>query len=339
MLIVEKGEYNIDAALKDLREKTIRNLNEEQISRCDYIIDAEVKRYNSFVSHTDSWKSAFTVFKILKTPIGLRLISSLERALCSELPSQKTVETVENAWDSFSEQYKIDLDTRFGYMPDVMWSGSKYFAAVGWIIAGWLSPQEDICEQAAVISDAVKLYEECRKNPSSGMSGFHGFGFGSSYPLPFSVCGWATFDGIWGGVAFRINKDCFGGRDAVLYYMDDDFFGNLPDHKMEWLRKIRDGIERYSSGLTAIKICEKTELNDFSFRGHNYYPTRVTTIQFRLDSSKIKDTVEISTKPVPTSEIGEYIFVLPKAGEFYIELGEILDDERVPLRYDDFCMK
>ena len=169
------------------------------------------------------------------------------------------------------------------------------------------------------------------------MSGFHGFG--TSYPIPFSMCGWATFDGKWGGVAFRINRDCFDGRDAVLYYMDDDFFGNLQDHQMEWLQMIRNGIEKYSSGLTDVQICEQREQNNFMFRGHSHSPTRVTTIRFRLDSSKIKETVELAQKTVPTSEIGEYIFVLPKAGEFYIELGEIIDNKCVPLHYDDFCMK
>lgn len=186
-------------------------------------------------------------------------------------------------------------------------------------------------------TQSVIRYEECRKDPGRGTSGFHGFG--NAYPLPFSMCGWATFDGVWGGVAFRINRDCFDGRDAVLYYMDDDYFGDMSEHNKEWLRKMIGVIERYSSGLTDIKICEKTEPDTFTFRGHAHYPARVTTIQFRLDSSKIKDTVEICEKPVPTPEIGEYIFVLPKAGEFYIELGEILDGERVPLHYDDFCMK
>ena len=153
------------------------------------------------------------------------------------------------------------------------------------------------------------------------------------------MCGWATFDGEWGGVAFRINRDCFDGRDAVLYYMDDDFFGDLPDYQLEWLQKMRDRIERYSSGLTDIQICEQVEQNDFMFRGHLHHPTCVTTIRFRLDSSKIKETVEIETKTVPTSQVGEYIFVLPRAGEFYIELGEMIDGKRVPLHYDDFCMK
>ena len=108
---------------------------------------------------------------------------------------------------------------------------------------------------------------------------------------------------------------------------------------MEHLLKMWDTIEHFSSGLTDVRICEKEEHEDFMFRGSVHHPTRVTTIQFRLHSSKIKDTVEISNKPVSTSEIGEYIFVLPKAGEFYIEPGEILDGKLVPLHFDDFCMK
>lgn len=157
MLIVEKGKYDIDAALKDLREKTIVNMDEDQISRCDHIIDSGVKRYISWVSHTERWASAFVLFKWVKTPIGLRMISALERALCNKLSSPKKAETIVAAWDSFSERYKIKLDTRFGHMPDVMWSGSKYFTAVGWVIAGWLSPQKAPAEQAAESSEAVKL--------------------------------------------------------------------------------------------------------------------------------------------------------------------------------------
>lgn len=336
MLIALKGDFDIDKAITDLKSKAKNNMTDIQFSKCEHIIEKAVIRFSKAVTYT-TWANAFAIFQISKTLIGRYMIHSIERVFVEKLTYTSSKETLEKAWSEFSDRYKIKLDTRFGYMPDVMWSRSKYYTAVGWIIAGWLSPQKTPGEQAPESSEAVKLYKECRKNPSSGMSGFHGFG--SSGELPFSTCGWATFDGEWGGVAFRINRDCFDGRDAVLYYMDDDFFGDLPDYLMEWLKKVCNRIEKYSSGLTDVQICEQTEQNDFMFRGHLQHPTRVTTIRFRLDSSKIKETVEISEKPVPTSELGEYIFVLPRAGEFYIELGEIVDGKRVPLHYDDFCMK
>lgn len=333
MLIVEKGEFNIDDALENLKNHIKMEITEKQFSECESIIEKSVMQFSETVMDTERWVDAFTIFQAAKIIAGRNLTRALEKVFFDEQPYEESRETIEKAWSEFEERYKIKLDTRFGYMPDVMWSGSKYFTAVGWIIAGWLSPQKTPGEQAPESSEAVKLYEECRKNPSSG------HGFGSPGELPFSTCGWATFDGEWGGVAFRINRDCFDGRDAVLYYMDNDFFGDLPDYLMEWLKKICNRIEKYSSGLTDVQICEQTEQNDFMFCGHLQHPTRVTTIRFRLDSSKIKETVEISEKPVPTSELGEYIFVLPRAGEFYIELGEIVDGKRVPLHYDDFCMK
>ena len=337
MLIVKKGEYDIDEALQDLKEKTIGNMSQDQILQCEKIIEQAVSYYADMISYTEYVRSAFPVYALSKPIIGIRLIRSIERVFQKELPSEKTIQRIDSAWDSFSEQYKIELDTRFGHMPDVMWSGTKFYKAVGWVIAGWLSVQKDTSGHSAEKSEAVLMYEKCRKEPFTGMSGFHGFG--TSNPMPFSVCGWATFDGEWYGAAFRINRDSFDGRDAVLYYMDDDFFGDLQDHQMQQLQKIRDRMERYSSGLIDIRICERVETDDFMFWGSSRHPARVTTIQFRLDSSKIKETVEIAEKPVPTSQLGEYILVLPRLGEFRIELGEIIDDKRVPLHFDDFCMK
>lgn len=42
--------------------------------------------------------------------------------------------------------------------------------------------------------------------------------------------------------------------------------------------------------------------------------------------------------PNPFSFCG-YVLVIPQVGEFNVELGEIIDGERIPLRYDSFCMK
>ena len=47
----------------------------------------------------------------------------------------------------------------------------------------------------------------------------------------------------------------------------------------------------------------------------------------------------LSGHEVPASETGGYVLVLPKVGEFWCELGEILNGKRVPLLFDDYCIK
>lgn len=44
-------------------------------------------------------------------------------------------------------------------------------------------------------------------------------------------------------------------------------------------------------------------------------------------------------KLISASETGGYVLVIPQVGEFNVELGEIIDGERIPLHYDSFCMK
>ncbi len=203
-----------------------------------------------------------------------------------------------------------------------------------------MDKHEEFTLQCSPKTQAVIRYEDCRRLPTEGRSGFHR---GSFYPIPFSFCGFSKYQALRGytdyGPAFRVNRDCFNGRDVILYYMDSDFFGNLSANRMEWLQEIRDGIELYSSGLTDVKICEIEETEPFGFRGRMVSPTRVTLIQFRLDSSKIKDNFGPRNNRIPSSERGDYVFILPRSGEFYVELGEMLDGKRIPLHYDDFCMK
>lgn len=158
-------------------------------------------------------------------------------------------------------------------------------------------------------SQAVIQYEKCKKNPSSGMSGFHSPS--NPVPNPFSFCGYADTHTKWHGVAFRINRDCFDGRDALLYYKGD-----------KYPQRLRDEIEKYSSGLTQISIHAQDE------------------IRFRLDHTKIKENISVDGgKLISASETGGYVLVIPQVGEFYVELGEIIDGERIPLHNDDFCMK
>lgn len=47
----------------------------------------------------------------------------------------------------------------------------------------------------------------------------------------------------------------------------------------------------------------------------------------------------VNRRLVSADDLGKYVFVLPRAGEFYCELGVIKAGERVPLLIDDYCMK
>ncbi|MBE5794894.1 MAG: hypothetical protein E7323_09485 [Clostridiales bacterium] len=169
-------------------------------------------------------------------------------------------------------------------------------------------------------------YEIGRAGLSQGHSGFHGWGINPM--VPFQACGWADYDApSWEGaqgVAFRINRQCFGGRDALLYYFDDDRFPR--EERVEWILPI---IRQCSSGISCVRVESVVDGKGFAHRA----------ILFRLDEGAIRETVSLSGQEVATEALGGYVFVLPRCGEFYCQLGEIVDGRAVPLHIDDFCMK
>ena len=177
-------------------------------------------------------------------------------------------------------------------------------------------------------------WELAKRGASQGRSGFHGEMGASALPFPFSVCGWATypdpdwkFGDAW-GVAFRINKDCFGDRKPLLYYLGDD---SWPwEGRRETALEI---IRRYSSGISNVRVAQR------QCKGWDGKTTEQRVVFFELDPAAVKETVYLGEKAAPTKEVGEYIFVLPRAGEFYCLLGEDRDGEMIPLHRDDFCMK
>ena len=186
-------------------------------------------------------------------------------------------------------------------------------------------------------------YELCRRAQTAGTSGFH-LG-GRSGDVPFSFCGWADYEYRPGkftqGVGFCVNRACFGGRDAELYYTDDDMLGR-PDGSEgapDWITAMAERIGLWSSGLADVRLAEEREEKDFLFRGRWHSPALVRSFRFRLDPRRIRETVLLSGKAVETDRLGGYVFVLPRAGEFFCELGEIVDGRRAPLHIDDFCMK
>lgn len=179
---------------------------------------------------------------------------------------------------------------------------------------------------------SLVAWELAKRGASWGRSGFHGDIFQPDIPFPFSMCGWATYqDPRWHhgdawGVAFRINKNCFGGRKPLLYYMDDD---NWPEVLMDELLILQN-----SSGITGVRTEQRRCPGLWSKEEKEH-----RVVLFELDPTAIQETVGLGGSQVPTREVGEYIFVLPRAGEFNCRLGEIRDGEMIPLHNDDFCMK
>lgn len=151
-------------------------------------------------------------------------------------------------------------------------------------------------------------------------------------PSPFVFCGWASYqDPSWGyceGVAFCITKDCFGDRTPTLYYFDDD---NWPNGWKE--QEALETISRYSSGISNARVEMRRCKN---WRG---VEDDRRVVLFDLDPSAVKETVLLSGEAVSTQEVGEYIFVLPRSGEFDCVLGEVRGGELISLCNADFCMK
>jgi len=170
-------------------------------------------------------------------------------------------------------------------------------------------------------------WELAKRGASWGRSGFHGDMGNTEIIFPFSMCGWATYEdpewhfGRAWGVAFRVTKACFGDRKPLLYYL-----GPCEEQKIEIIR-------RYSSGLSNVRVEQRRCRNWDGEEGQ--WPV----VLFELDPAAVKETVHLNDNAVPTKEVGEYIFVLPQAGEFNCLLGEVRDGEMIPLHEDDFCMK
>lgn len=181
---------------------------------------------------------------------------------------------------------------------------------------------------------ALEGYQAAKNGDSRGMSGFH---FSRrAMPFPFSMCGWADYvEPDWGntqGVGFRIEKECFDGREPLLYYFDDDGFPADRDEKR--LKQSIQLILQYSSGIADVRVEQRMCRRLFSQTAEEH-----SVLVFRLDPAAVKESISLSGKPVSTDQLGGYVFVLPRCGEFSCQLGEIIDDEMLPLHHDNFCMK
>ena len=123
-------------------------------------------------------------------------------------------------------------------------------------------------------------------------------------------------------MAFRITKESFSGRDPLLYYCDDDGFPWNDDKRLEIINEL-------SSGIADVRVENIGTRKNREGRA----------VVFRLSEKNIRKYISLSGKQVDTAELGGYVFMLPRAGEFFCELGEIIDGKPVPLHIDDFCMK
>lgn len=174
-------------------------------------------------------------------------------------------------------------------------------------------------------------WELAKRGLSQMRSGFHS-GWKVTPPFPVWPCGWTSYqDPKWGamdGVAFRIEKSCFGDRKPLLYYLDDDSWPGA-DREDTDLALIRE----YSSGISGVRVERR------KCRGWDNGEREQRVVLFELDPAAVKQTVNLRGETVSTKEAGEYLFVLPRCGEFYCVLGEVRDGVMIPLHKDDFCMK
>ena len=184
-------------------------------------------------------------------------------------------------------------------------------------------------------------YEGCRIVPDLGKGGHHPF---SAYPYaPFSFLGYPTDGEEWFGVAFVVNRACFEKKDVTLFYRDGDYaasklplrwkkdenWSHWPYWDGSWTGMV-ELIVRYSSGIGDVAVCSR-------YSPRERHPE--TYIRFRLDETKIKETVVIAGKEIPTKDFGGYAIVIPRLGEFALTLGEVENEALITLMCDDFIIK
>ena len=198
---------------------------------------------------------------------------------------------------------------------------------------------EQFLEELKAQPEAIRsrmVYEIAKIENSRSTSGFHGITNGGGV---IQACGWADYSIFrWGkawhdqGVAFRIRRECFPEGPVRLYYLDDEHFPCRGGEDAEIFLQL---IRQHSSGISNVHVERRVCKGWHDHRDEE----EQTLIVFDLDETAIHHTVVLSGNPVPTKDLGGYVFVLPRAGEFNCVLGEIRDDAVISLHKDDFCMK
>jgi len=147
--------------------------------------------------------------------------------------------------------------------------------------------------------------------------GAHGWGRDL---FPVSHAGWEeTPQGpYYEGLALCVNGKCFAGREAVLYYADED--SSMETYERYW--DLAD-VEAKSKGIYDLRAVKLPE-------GSEGAPIR--------NGKRVDAVLAFRLKP----GYDECILVTDRAGEFDCSAGEVLDGDfsrLCPLYLDDFVMK
>jgi len=72
----------------------------------------------------------------------------------------------------------------------------------------------------------------------------------------------------------------------------------------------------------------------------NWYSELIVwCIVFRIDSTAIKKKREYEPSPITDKPPGDFVFCLPREGEFNCTIGQVADGKTIALHHDSFCMK
>ncbi len=157
------------------------------------------------------------------------------------------------------------------------------------------------------------------------------FGKIPSMRVPIRFIGWGGEHNEI-GPAYEIDSACHIAADSRIFYTDDDI-QERPDYAEELARRI----ELASSGIADVRA-EKLEVlrtMDSDRKAAHWCVT------FRLDQASARE-IAINGQPKQAEKNGISFFLLPKAGEFWCMLGEIVhsDPENAfVLAKHSFCMK
>lgn len=186
-------------------------------------------------------------------------------------------------------------------------------------------------------------YELSKYMPTRGHS-FGSYVQGAECYYPFTFCGWADYGQYQQGMGYRINRECFADDEVELYYTDEDLMRLDDDDPWDWMSEMLEPMIECSSGLSDVTFTREPE--------HVATPQEMTSsdeglclpcegwwFRFRLSAANIKPTVKLSGHEVSTDELGGYVLVVPRSGEFECELGKVQNGSRLVLHTDDFCMK
>lgn len=150
--------------------------------------------------------------------------------------------------------------------------------------------------------------------------------------LPFSFMGWMrpSLPGEAFGdmaIAYRLDRDCFCGRDPLLFYTDDSL-----GEGSDWVRLV----EGASSGISHVRLVRLPQERNFGKFSSRWVLT------FRLSRDACKEALLFGERELSTREVGRYVACFPRCGEFDGALGQVVGEDLSRLdvlAVDSFFMK